>query len=211
MVTGDFADLLKSSMGLDVASIGSSSHRTRRPAAAVGVRDSRIAARTGTTCARATTELQALIEAVVVPETWFFRDREAFTMLARIGHEAWLRRAPASRVLRLLSLPSSTGEEPYSMAMALLDAGIPGGPLSHRRRGYQSPRAHLRRSRGLWEEFISRPGPVISGSPLRSDARRLSPERAPSAGRCTFSRPTCWPPIFCRAGKSTTWCSAAIC
>ena len=28
-------------------------------------------------------ELQELIEAVVVPETWFFRDREAFTALAR--------------------------------------------------------------------------------------------------------------------------------
>jgi chemotaxis protein methyltransferase WspC len=61
---------------------------------------------------------------VVVPETWFFRDPEAFTMLARVSHEAWLR-DPSSRVLRLLSLPSSTGEEPYSMAMALVDAGVP--------------------------------------------------------------------------------------
>jgi len=69
-------------------------------------------------------ELQALIEAVVVPETWFFRDREAFATLASIGHERW-KRAPADGMLRLLSLPSSTGEEPYSMAMALVDAGVP--------------------------------------------------------------------------------------
>jgi chemotaxis protein methyltransferase WspC len=66
-----------------------------------------------------TTELQALIEAVIVPETWFFRDPEAFAALARV--------AVASGTdipLRVLSLPCSTGEEPYSIAMALLDAGL---------------------------------------------------------------------------------------
>jgi chemotaxis protein methyltransferase WspC len=68
-------------------------------------------------------ELQALIDAVVVPESWFFRDAEAFAMLAGIGVEK-SRRLQAGGVLRLLSLPSSTGEEPYSMAMALLDAGV---------------------------------------------------------------------------------------
>ena len=68
-------------------------------------------------------ELQALIEAVVVPETWFFRDAQAFTALARLAHE-WLPSHPEG-LLSLLSLPCSTGEEPYSMAMALLDAGIP--------------------------------------------------------------------------------------
>jgi len=71
-----------------------------------------------------TAERQALIEAVVVSETWFFRDREAFTTEAAIGHALWLR-SDASRVLRLLSLPCATGEEAYSMAMALLDAGVP--------------------------------------------------------------------------------------
>ena len=69
-------------------------------------------------------ELQELIEAVVVPETWFFRDREAFAMLGRMVQEDWLPAHPEG-VLRLLSLPSSTGEEPYSIAMTLLDAGVP--------------------------------------------------------------------------------------
>jgi chemotaxis protein methyltransferase WspC len=67
-------------------------------------------------------ERLALIEAIVVPETWFFRDREAFIALGRLAHEK-LAREP-SRMLRVLSVPCSSGEEPYSAAMTLLDAGI---------------------------------------------------------------------------------------
>ncbi|WP_323122050.1 CheR family methyltransferase [Burkholderia alba] len=67
-------------------------------------------------------ERRALIELFVVPETWFFREREAFTALARGAHERLF--ANPARVLRVLSAPCSTGEEPYSAAMALLDAGI---------------------------------------------------------------------------------------
>lgn len=69
-------------------------------------------------------ELQELVETVVVPETWFFRDREAFTAMTRMVREEWLPTHPEG-VLRLLNLPCSTGEEPYSAAIALLDAGIP--------------------------------------------------------------------------------------
>ena len=67
-------------------------------------------------------ERLALVEALVVPETWFFRDREAFVALARLVNEK-LARDPA-RVVRVLSVPCSSGEEPYSVAMALFDAGI---------------------------------------------------------------------------------------
>jgi chemotaxis protein methyltransferase WspC len=70
------------------------------------------------------TELQELIDAVVVPETWFFRDPEAFAALAREACEKWLPAHPGQE-LRLLSLPCATGEEPFSMAMALLTAGFP--------------------------------------------------------------------------------------
>ncbi|MFK0095239.1 CheR family methyltransferase [Pseudomonas sp. NPDC090592] len=68
-------------------------------------------------------EQQALIEAVIVPETWFFRYPESFTALANLAQKRLVELAGA-RPLRLLSLPCSTGEEPYSLAMALLDAGI---------------------------------------------------------------------------------------
>ncbi|MES0006735.1 methyltransferase [Mesorhizobium sp. M0062] len=64
-------------------------------------------------------ELQELINAVVIPETWFFRDREAFTMLARHA-----RAHKPAQPIRILSLPCSTGEEAYSVAMAMFDAGF---------------------------------------------------------------------------------------
>jgi chemotaxis protein methyltransferase WspC len=65
-----------------------------------------------------------LVEAVVVPETWFFRDAKPFTAMARVALTEWLPQRVEGK-LRLLSLPCSTGEEPYTMAMALLDAGFP--------------------------------------------------------------------------------------
>ena len=68
-------------------------------------------------------EWKHLIEMVVVPETWFFRNRKVFHYLVRFATDDWLPRS-SGRPLNVLSIPCSTGEEPYSIAMALLDAGI---------------------------------------------------------------------------------------
>jgi chemotaxis protein methyltransferase WspC len=67
-------------------------------------------------------ELQELIEDVVVPETWFFRNPEAMTMLTTLFTTKW----PAQRgpVRRVLTVPCATGEEPYSIAIALKEAGL---------------------------------------------------------------------------------------
>ena len=122
-MTDEFQILLKQAMGLDAASIGPASieRAVQQRVVACGLKDA------GAYLERvhaSAEEVQQLIEEVIVPETWFFRDREAFTALARLAYEDWMRTHPEG-VLRVLSLPCSTGEEPYSVAMALLDAGFP--------------------------------------------------------------------------------------
>jgi chemotaxis protein methyltransferase WspC len=123
MIYADFESLLQQAMGLDAASIGSSAveRAVDARAAACEIDDVRAYWELVSTSA---SELQELIEAVVVPETWFFRDSESLAMLGRVAYEDWLPNRPEG-TLRLLSLPCSSGEEPYSMAMALLDAGFP--------------------------------------------------------------------------------------
>ncbi|MYZ44530.1 CheR family methyltransferase [Schauerella aestuarii] len=119
---GPFETLLKNKIGLDAGSIGVSTVqraiRTRAQARAQGDIDaywSMLQSSPG--------ELQALIEAVVVPETWFFRYPESIALFASWA-TAQLAASGAKPVLRILSLPCSTGEEPYTLAMALIDAGV---------------------------------------------------------------------------------------
>jgi len=118
----DLVDLLKTSIGLDAASIGTLAieRAVEQRRSACGLPDLAAYWR----CLQSSDdELQQLIEAVVVSETWFFRHDDTFPLFVGQMRDSWLRN-PAGTV-QLLSLPCSTGEEPYSMAMALLDGGIP--------------------------------------------------------------------------------------
>ena len=70
-------------------------------------------------------EMRALVELLVVPESWMFRDADAFAA-AVSAVQRRLAAAPG-RTVRILSVPCAGGEEPYSMAMALRDAGVAPG------------------------------------------------------------------------------------
>ncbi|MDP9657200.1 UNVERIFIED_ORG: chemotaxis protein methyltransferase WspC [Pseudomonas putida] len=117
-----FFDFLKERIGLDVTSVGPAIIER-------AVRQRSVAAQAASadeywhTLQGSWDEQQALIEAVIVPETWFFRYPESFATLAKLASKR-LAEINNLRALRILSLPCSTGEEPYSIAMALLDAGL---------------------------------------------------------------------------------------
>lgn len=71
-------------------------------------------------------ELQHLVNIMTVNETYFFREAYQFECLVKnMLDEVASRKAPGSRI-RIWSIPSSTGEEPYSIAIYLLErwAGI---------------------------------------------------------------------------------------
>ena len=70
-----------------------------------------------------TDERQQLLEEIVVPETWFFRDTGPFEYLKSYVRDVW-QPSGTDNSLRILSAPCSTGEEPYSIVMTLLDAGL---------------------------------------------------------------------------------------
>ncbi|MHC8412836.1 CheR family methyltransferase [Pseudomonas sp. Hz4] len=117
-----FFDFLKERIGLDVTSVGPAiierAVRQRSTASNALTADEYWHTLQGSR-----DEQQALIEAVIVPETWFFRYPESFATLAKLAARR-LSDLNNMRALRILSLPCSTGEEPYSIAMALLDAGF---------------------------------------------------------------------------------------
>lgn len=104
-------------------------------------------------------EMQHLVNAMTVNETYFFRESYQFDCLVNsLLDEVAARKRPGSRI-RIWSIPSSTGEEPYSIAIYLLErwakidqydveilsSDIDTAVLQSAQRGVYSPRsvAHL--------------------------------------------------------------------
>ncbi len=122
MIQAAIEALLRQKIGLDALTVGSNTitRAVNRRMTDCGLTDASVYFAKLQTSA---TELEELIETVVIPETWFFRDREPFVFLSGYVVSEWLPKNPG-KTLRVLSLPCSTGEEPYSIAIALLEAGL---------------------------------------------------------------------------------------
>ena len=64
-------------------------------------------------------EFQELVEALAPPSTWFFRERHACAFFLDYYRNRWHQR----RQLEVLLLPGGTGEEAYSLVIAMAEAG----------------------------------------------------------------------------------------
>jgi len=69
---------------------------------------------------KAQTLMQDLINSMTVNETYFMRESYQFDCLVNSLLPELVKRRPG-QLLRVLSLPCSTGEEPYSIAMTILE------------------------------------------------------------------------------------------
>lgn len=142
-----FIDFLYRRIGLDVTSVGEPmierAVQQRREQSGAATLDDYWAL-----LQQSASEQQALTEAVIVPETWFMRYPESFTALVEMARQR-ARVLGSLRPLKLLSLPCSTGEEPYSLAMALLDGGL--APSAFRIDGVDiSPQSVAKAQRGVY-------------------------------------------------------------
>jgi chemotaxis protein methyltransferase WspC len=144
--------LLRDRAGIDpeLFGAGAIAHTIEKRLAANGA-----AAQDYANCLRSdAAEFQELLEDLLVPETWLFRDALALRSLQRYLN-AWLSRH--SEPIRVLSVACSTGEEVLSLAMTLREAGLPasrfeivGTDVSRRsleiaRRGELGPRSFRER------------------------------------------------------------------
>ena len=128
MPFNNIKELLKNKIGLNADTVGASSIE-RAISHRMSILGLSTAGRYYSLLSNDSDEVDELVEEVVVPETWFFRNKSPFEALGEcVSETGFLNKDPASRTpLKILSLPCATGEEPYSIAMALRDYGLTEG------------------------------------------------------------------------------------
>jgi chemotaxis protein methyltransferase WspC len=113
--------VLRDWIGLDVGTVGTAAieRAVRERMQATGAPDLAAFARR---VRDDPTQRDLLVEEVVVGESWFFRDRQVFEFVTDFAVTRAM--LPARTPVRILCAPAAGGEEPYSVAMALLEAGL---------------------------------------------------------------------------------------
>lgn len=118
------------------------------------------------------TELQQLVNAMTVNETYFFREAYQFDCLVSDMLADVVRRKRKGERIRIWSVPSSTGEEPYSIAIYLLErwpliddyeveilsSDIDTQVLAAAQRGVYSPRSVSQLPRAYLDKYFRRQG-----------------------------------------------------
>jgi chemotaxis protein methyltransferase WspC len=122
-VTTQFEKILNKHIGLDAETVGQATieRAVRKRMRSCDVEDLKTYA---IQLEKSNDELIALIDEVVIPETWFFRDGVPFDALADYARTWGVPNYTGP--LRALSIPCSTGEEAYSIAIVLCEAGLGG-------------------------------------------------------------------------------------
>lgn len=105
-------------------------------------------------------ELAALAEELTVGETYFFRNRDQFTALEQVAVPERLRARADMRQLRVLSAGCATGEEPFSLAIALRAALPDRGWTLMIRAVDLNPAALRRAARGRFGKWALREMPA---------------------------------------------------
>ena len=130
-------------------------------------------------------ELQTLINLMTVNETYFFREEYQFTCLVRSILEEIIQSKPRNQPIRIWSLPSSSGEEPYSLAIYLLEywpkaddydieliaSDIDTGILDRARQGRYDPRSITHLPEPILRKYFT---PLLNGQYQISDDLRRS-------------------------------------
>lgn len=169
-IHSEIENLLRQRIGLNPESVGS---RSILRAVKKGMRMGKMQGLSDYLSGLQTTPetFELLVESVVVPETSFFRNRASFVFLRQWISQEWLPNHPpkreGGRPLRVLSLPCSTGEEPYSVAITLLEEGlsledfqidgvdISTGALEKAKQGIYSPYAFRRQTYRSDDKYFS--------------------------------------------------------
>lgn len=122
MNTALLAEALSARLGFDVETVGRAYLKTlaKRTLDESGLPDLEAFVRALSTDENV---WRIFLDHALVSETWFFRDRVPFEHVTAVVRRTW--RGSGTAPVRVLSCPCSTGEEPYSIAIALDAAGLP--------------------------------------------------------------------------------------